>query len=167
VSGLVREISVGSAQHVWGICKDGNIYRFDAPSNNWTQVQCPHRLSDLRYDRVFFARICGVRSAQSKNSVGSDGTVYVVDANQQIYKYEPNGTWFHVPGLLVSIRFADSVLRFVSFRRIRLLFVSVADSNDIFGCNAQGEVFRLTPPTSWQKLSEFTAPVRRLSIGSL
>lgn len=78
-------------------------------------------------------------------SVGSDGTVYGVTAQQQVVHYTGQD-WTVLPGALVSI--------------------SCADKHNVIGVNADGAVWRLTPPTTWTAVPGCPGSVARVSVGS-
>lgn len=78
----MREISCGSAHHVWGVNANNEIYRKD-PAVTWVNVKCPVAPRDI--------------------SVGSDGTVWITAMDDKIYRHE-NGNWINVRRMFVCFR---------------------------------------------------------------
>jgi hypothetical protein len=75
-------------------------------------------------------------------SVGQDGTVWGVNSNDDIFRYQGNDTWQPISGKLKQI--------------------SVGNANNVWGVNAGNEIFRWTG-SGWQQI---TGSLKNVSVGS-
>ncbi len=94
------QTSVGSYQHIWGTTPDGRIWQRKSAENEWWE-------SDPKARGIYV-------------SVGSDGTAWVVNIKNQIYRWDIN-KWTGIPGGLKQI--------------------SVGSKDHVWGINAKGDVY--------------------------
>mmetsp|Transcript_3256 Transcript_3256/g.5226 ORF Transcript_3256/g.5226 Transcript_3256/m.5226 type:complete len:452 (-) Transcript_3256:71-1426(-) len=162
IPGKLKCISSADDGTVVGSNAQDEIYRFD--NGNWTKL--PGLLAEVSTGGA--QHIWGVNAQgqiyrfntmsqnweqipanfQAKDiSIGKDGHVYVIDVNQQIWHYNAFGQQFvTIPGALVSI--------------------SVSDATTIYGCNAAGVTYKLTPPATWTEVAHTESASKRISIGA-
>ncbi len=138
----LAQVSVGSSGNVWGVSSAGAIFQWgQSTANAWDNI--PGELNRIAvstnqtYPSNLF--VFGINSYGQtymyvngwieipgdlvQLSNGADGTVWGINAQQQIYRYESQTeSWVNVPGSLVQI--------------------SVGNANNIWGVNAAQQVYR-------------------------
>jgi hypothetical protein len=118
-----------------------------------------------------------VQGALEWVSVGSDGTVWGVNAGEDIFRRLGNNQWQQIPGKLkqISVGNANNVWGVNAsgdvFRRSgngwqqitgKLANVSVAPDGTVWGCNASDDVFRYLGNNQWQQIG---GKLRQISVG--
>lgn len=81
INGRLKQISVGSRKHIWGVNAEGVIYYRDVDENRWVSVS-------------------GIRAKYV--SVNDSGKVWAVDSNDKIYRRDDEG-WIQVSGSLTQL----------------------------------------------------------------
>ncbi|HKO58023.1 MAG TPA: tectonin domain-containing protein [Thermoanaerobaculia bacterium] len=118
-----------------------------------------------------------VQGALKWVSAGSDGTVWGVNASDDIFRYQGNNSWQNVGGKLkqISVGNANNVWGVNAsddiFRRSgngwqqvtgKLKNVSVAPDGTVWGCNANDDIFRFLGNNQWQNVG---GKLRQISVG--
>jgi virginiamycin B lyase len=133
ISGSLKYVSIGAANHIWGVNAQDEIFRKDL--DTWTQV--PGALKQV--------------------SVGVDGVVWGVNANNEIFRRDGD-IWTPIPGSLryVAVGNANVVWGINAndeiFRRVggntwqpvpgKLKQISAAADGTVWGVNAANQVYR-------------------------
>lgn len=140
ISGQLAQISVGRANHVWGVNNKDQIFRWDG------------------------FRWLSVSGLLKQVSVGEDGVVWGVNAGGQIFERTPSGGWREIPGLArtVSVGSAstiwalndkDQIFRWTgnTWQSVPGLLQSLGAASDgsVWGVNAQGGIFELSNNAQW------------------
>lgn len=147
-TGLLKQVSIGDDESVWGVNTNDNIYRWNGRS--WDKM--PGLLKHVSVgrgntvwgvnanDNIYRwngSRWNKVSGLLKQISVGSDGEVYGVNANDNIYRWN-GSSWTKLNGLLKQ--------------------VSVGNSKHIWGVNAQGFIYqRDTRNNRWSRIEGLTA----------
>jgi virginiamycin B lyase len=155
VPGSFKQISVAPDGDAWAVDAANLVYNFDATSQSWQNI--PGQLMQIadgggKNPPNSSSNIWGVNpSGQiwqwgmpyisplswsyvpgelAQLSVASDGTVWGINAQQQIYRFDPaSQSWVNVPGSLVQI--------------------SVGSATDIWGVNYVGQVYTWDFAKGW------------------
>lgn len=181
VGGALVQIDVGSDGSVWGVNAAGNVYRF--VGSDWFHVPAPV----LTAVTVGSARVVygldatGAQYRWTGNewialvlrrtslSVGRDGAVFAVRADQTIERLAPNGP-AAVPGALVQVATggqgqvwgvnqSEYIYRMVSdvdWLQVggRLTQVDVGADGAVWGVNRSGTVFAWADGDSWNVMGQ-------------
>ena len=108
IGGKLKHVSVGSANTVWGVNINDDIYRWNG--SGWVYI--------------------GGKLKQI--SVAADGTVWGVNSADTIYRRTGSNTWENIPG--------------------KLKYVSVGDANTVWGVNANDYIYRWTG-SGWENIA--------------
>jgi len=159
VEGALKRICAAADGSVYGVNATQEIWKFE--NGHWVkldgaavQVSCgsAHAVWVVnqagqiwRRDGATWTNVPnGAAGAAKEVCVGVDGSVYMVSASGAIFHWE-NNNWTPLPGAVVSL--------------------SVYDRDNIVGCNAAGQCWRLTPPTTWSQFAHHLPNAKRVSIG--
>ncbi len=139
--GSGKHIRAGSANNIWGIGFDNNVYHL--VNGNWQEVGT--NVSDL--------------------AVGADGTVLVVNAsNYSIWKYNGPYNWTQIPGGATSVSVVQNNNYFVvgggnviwqyyngSWAEVgsNMLYVRAASDGTVLGTTSSGQIWRYVSPWNW------------------
>ncbi|MFT3922337.1 MAG: fibronectin type III domain-containing protein [Myxococcales bacterium] len=125
VSGTLKQISVGSADNVWGVNAGGNIYKWNRSTTKWSQMPgllgavsvaadgtvwglAQDYKSILRWNGTAFVTFTGTLNAIS---AGSASNVWGVTASGTVYKLNAAGTGWGKPlvptGAFVNVSVAS------------------------------------------------------------
>jgi hypothetical protein len=110
--GSLEQLSVGCAEVVWGIDKDGRALYWDRPL-----FQVDPQAPELK-----------------EISVGSDGTVWAIDTSNKIRRKEGN-TWVEVPGWVVGVIPGQVQV-------VQLSHISVGAKDHVWGIDEIGNLYR-------------------------
>jgi len=144
VNGALSMISVGKGQYIWGINRQGEIFKTNEKTKVWTKMP----------------------GAAQNLSVGRDGSCWCVNANCEIWRWETKnvegfeGQWVQVPGSLrqISVYDADTVCGTNMYDdilywdtkestwkqfsgKLRHVAVGAKGYRHVWGVNSQGEVW--------------------------
>lgn len=181
VSGALVQIDVGCDGEIWGVNAAGNVYRF--VGSDWVHVPAP----TLTAVTVGSARaVYGLDATgaqyrwtgdewvtlvlrRTSLSVGSDGAVFAVRADQTIQRLAPNGP-AAVPGALVQVATggrgkvwgvnqAEYIYRMMGDGEWlavggRLTQVDVGADGTVWGVNRSGIVYAWAQGDSWNVMGQ-------------
>lgn len=154
VSGQLKEISVGSSNHVWGVNDKDQIFRWDG--HGWISVS----------------------GLMKQVSVGEDGVVWGVNAGGQIFERTSLGEWKTIPGLARSVSVGSARQKWVLNNNDQIFHLkgntwqpvpgllrtlSAAADGSVWGVNAQGDIFILAENGQWKVVAGKAVQV---SVGS-
>jgi hypothetical protein len=143
VSASLSQVSVGADGTAWGIDSSGNIFAYNAETQNWQQV--PGSLAEI--------------------SVGASGDIWGINSFGSIYRYDSSSQgWIYVPGALAHISVgadgdvwglnsAGSIYRFDSASQGwdqipgSLARIAVGYDGAVWGINSGGAIYRYNPGT--------------------
>jgi N-acetylmuramoyl-L-alanine amidase len=152
LEGRLKQISVGNANHVWGVNGTNAIYRWTGSA--WIQVD----------------------GTLKQVSIGNDGDVWGVTVNDDIYRRTGN-TWIQISGKLKQISVgnannvwgvndSNAIYRWTGSGWIqvagKLKYVSVGNDGDVWGINLQADIYRRTG-TTW---TQIPGKLTQISVGN-
>lgn len=143
IQGGLKQLSVGSDGNVWGVNEIDNIFHFE--NNQWHQI--PGKLKQI--------------------SVGNHAHIWGVNANNDIFQWQGQQGWAHISGKLASISVGadgtvwglDEVGNILSYENAQwntidgnLTQITVANADEIWGINANNDIFYLQANRTWQSV---------------
>jgi len=152
VSGRLKQISVGSAAHIWGVNHKDDI--FHRSGNNWVHI--PGKLKQV--------------------SVSCNGAVWGVNARDNVFRRD-GSNWTEMPGRLKQIAVGGSVI--LGINKDDNIFqwngsgwvdvdgylkqVAVGCDNTIWGVNANDDIFRRDGVNQWTNI---TGKLKQIHVGN-
>jgi len=152
IPGLLKQVSVGAPQHVWGVNSNNDIFRRDGTT--WTHIG----------------------GVLKQVSVGCDGTVWGVNPSDQIFRWDNASGWTQIGGNLSQISVgnqlnvwgvnsAGNIFRWngSGWEEIGGVLTNVSAGCDgtVWGVNGSGNIFR-RDYAGWTQIS---GVLKQVSVG--